>query len=125
MIMVLQAFCENAMEFVWIKKLICFDVLILLRTVCENAMEFVRIKILICFYILISLQAFCENAMEFQSRDPRNVIAVHCKGGKGRTGVMVLVIVLALFLVQLQAANNAHHGFVREARAVPATWYCY
>ena len=38
---------------------------------------------------LKQIMAFCHNALEFQAKDPENVIAVHCKGGKGRTGVMV------------------------------------
>ncbi|XP_033742878.1 phosphatidylinositol 3,4,5-trisphosphate 3-phosphatase TPTE2-like [Pecten maximus] len=32
---------------------------------------------------------FCDNAREFMSEDPQNVIAIHCKGGKGRTGTMI------------------------------------
>ncbi|XP_069129758.1 phosphatidylinositol 3,4,5-trisphosphate 3-phosphatase TPTE2-like [Argopecten irradians] len=32
---------------------------------------------------------FCANAREFMSADPQNVIAIHCKGGKGRTGTMI------------------------------------
>ena len=31
---------------------------------------------------------FCKSAEEYLSADPRNVIIVHCKGGKGRTGMM-------------------------------------
>jgi len=32
---------------------------------------------------------FCEQAHTFLQQDPTNVIAVHCKGGKGRTGTMI------------------------------------
>eukprot|EP01060_Flectonema_neradi_P016426 TRINITY_DN23010_c0_g1_i1.p1 TRINITY_DN23010_c0_g1~~TRINITY_DN23010_c0_g1_i1.p1 ORF type:complete len:630 (+),score=65.45 TRINITY_DN23010_c0_g1_i1:48-1937(+) len=31
---------------------------------------------------------FCKSAEEYLAADPRNVIIVHCKGGKGRTGMM-------------------------------------
>lgn len=32
---------------------------------------------------------FCEDVYGWMAEDPSNVIAVHCKGGKGRTGMMV------------------------------------
>ena len=34
---------------------------------------------------------FCENAREFMAADRGNVIAIHCKGGKGRTGTIICV----------------------------------
>ena len=34
---------------------------------------------------------FCDNAQKFMSEDRRNVIAIHCKGGKGRTGTIICV----------------------------------
>ena len=32
---------------------------------------------------------FTANAREWMSADKQNVIAIHCKGGKGRTGTMI------------------------------------
>lgn len=32
---------------------------------------------------------FCLSVKDWMEKDPENVIAVHCKGGKGRTGTMV------------------------------------
>ena len=35
------------------------------------------------------LVAFCEDCNRFLSLHPANVVAVHCKSGKGRTGLMI------------------------------------
>lgn len=38
---------------------------------------------------LSAMSSFCENVREWMAVDKRNVIAVHCKGGKGRTGTII------------------------------------
>jgi len=37
---------------------------------------------------------FCEEAQKWTMKDTRNVIAIHCKGGKGRSGVMIAAFIL-------------------------------
>jgi PTEN phosphatase family protein len=37
---------------------------------------------------------FAKNVREWMSADPHNIIAVHCKGGKGRTGTMICIWLL-------------------------------
>lgn len=38
--------------------------------------------------------SFCEDAFEFLESSPNNIVAVHCKAGKGRTGVMIVSLLL-------------------------------
>jgi len=48
------------------------------------------------------LQEFCLDAQKWLDTDPENVIAVHCKAGKGRTGTM-----LSAFLVYCGRCKSA------------------
>jgi phosphatidylinositol-3,4,5-trisphosphate 3-phosphatase/dual-specificity protein phosphatase PTEN len=43
--------------------------------------------------------AFCKDAEEWLNADPENVIAVHCKAGKGRTGLMVSSLLMHIGVV--------------------------
>ncbi|XP_030246427.1 phosphatidylinositol 3,4,5-trisphosphate 3-phosphatase and dual-specificity protein phosphatase PTEN-like [Drosophila navojoa] len=35
---------------------------------------------------IVLMQRFCQDVESWLNRDPLNVVAVHCKAGKGRTG---------------------------------------
>jgi len=43
---------------------------------------------------LICVQPFCESARQWLEADPKNVVAVHCKAGKGRTGMMLAALMV-------------------------------
>ncbi|XP_048196567.1 phosphatidylinositol 3,4,5-trisphosphate 3-phosphatase TPTE2-like [Perognathus longimembris pacificus] len=40
--------------------------------------------------------SFSKEVIAWLSKDPQNTIAIHCKGGKGRTGTMICVCLLAM-----------------------------
>lgn len=37
---------------------------------------------------------FIQEAQMFLDADPANVIAIHCKGGKGRTGTLICMLLI-------------------------------
>ena len=40
------------------------------------------------------MEAFCMDAVAWLSADPKHIVAVHCKAGKGRTGVMISCLIM-------------------------------
>lgn len=53
------------------------------------------------------LRALCHDAATWLEADPQNVVAIHCKAGKGRTGTAVAALLLYMHLVQ--DADEAIH----------------
>jgi hypothetical protein len=47
-----------------------------------------------CPPLLVELIQFCREASKWLSRDNTHIVNVHCKGGKGRTGVMIAALLL-------------------------------
>jgi hypothetical protein len=50
-------------------------------------------------------QAFCAEASAWLAAHPENVVVVHCKAGKGRTGLMLCCLMLHLHLAAPELAN--------------------
>ena len=46
---------------------------------------------LLCSVPVSDIIKFANDVTRWMDADDRNVIAVHCKGGKGRTGMMICV----------------------------------
>jgi len=57
------------------------------------------------------IHEFCQDAQQWLQADPHNVIAVHCKAGKGRSGTMICAL-----LVFANAVPSAYQAL---------TWYEY
>ncbi|KAK4474836.1 hypothetical protein MN116_001951 [Schistosoma mekongi] len=54
--------------------------------------------------------ALCEDVNEFLNQDPKNVVAINCKAGKGRTGVMVCACLLRLHDVMTAEESLKFYG---------------
>ncbi|CAO3634113.1 unnamed protein product [Cunninghamella blakesleeana] len=50
--------------------------------------------------LLSMVHEFCQDAGKWLKSDPRNVVVIHCKAGKGRTGVMISDLLLYLHQVK-------------------------
>lgn len=55
----------------------------------------------------------CEEVQEWISQDPSNVVAIHCKAGKGRTGIMICCYLLYSGLFQNSYDAMRYYGFMR------------
>uniref|UniRef100_A0A8C3VUF4 Phosphatidylinositol-3,4,5-trisphosphate 3-phosphatase n=1 Tax=Catagonus wagneri TaxID=51154 RepID=A0A8C3VUF4_9CETA len=59
---------------------------------------------------LREMVAFSKEAEEWMAQDEDNVIAVHCKGGKGRTGTMICAYLLASGIFTTAEASLYYFG---------------
>lgn len=61
---------------------------------------------------------FVAKAQAFLNEDPENVVAVHCKGGKGRTGTMICMLLIHNGLFESAQASLEYFGNVRTDKTV-------
>ena len=63
----------------------------------------------------VYINDFCRDVERFLAKTPDNVVAIHCKAGKGRTGVMI-----CCYLIYSQACKTAleaqlYYGAIRTS----------
>lgn len=54
---------------------------------------------------LLLVQHFCADAADWLAQHPHNVVVVHCKAGKGRTGLMICCLLMYLYKNAPELAN--------------------
>ncbi|PIO65734.1 hypothetical protein TELCIR_12577, partial [Teladorsagia circumcincta] len=59
------------------------------------------------------MEPFCKEVNEYLKADPRNVVAVHCKAGKGRTGVMICAYLVSINFYNLPRQVMDYYSIVR------------
>jgi phosphatidylinositol-3,4,5-trisphosphate 3-phosphatase/dual-specificity protein phosphatase PTEN len=64
---------------------------------------------------------FCADVDAWLAADPENVVAVHCKAGKGRTGLLISAYLLHCGLRTTAEAALRWFGFKRTANGQGVT----
>ena len=59
------------------------------------------------------IHPFCVDAKKFLELDPENVVAIHCKAGKGRTGTFISCLLLYLNIFDNAADCLKYYGMMR------------
>ena len=59
------------------------------------------------------IRPFCEDAKQFLDEDPKNVVAIHCLAGKGRTGTLISCLLLYLGELDTAADCLKYYGLMR------------
>ena len=59
------------------------------------------------------IRPFCEDAKKFLDEDEQNVVAIHCKAGKGRTGTLICCLLLYLKFFETAEESLLYYGLMR------------
>ena len=59
------------------------------------------------------MRPFCEDAKKFLDEDEKNVIGVHCKAGKGRTGTLICCLLLYMKVFNTVDECLQYYGMMR------------
>jgi phosphatidylinositol-3,4,5-trisphosphate 3-phosphatase and dual-specificity protein phosphatase PTEN len=71
------------------------------------------------------LAPFCRSVEKYLDEDERNVVAIHCKAGKGRTGLMICVLLVHLYKMTPQEALDlfaVKRTQNRKGVTIPSQW---
>ena len=61
----------------------------------------------------MTLVEFCEDLHKFLEANPLNVAGIHCKAGKGRTGVMISCYLVYSNFVKSAREALVYYGKIR------------
>jgi phosphatidylinositol-3,4,5-trisphosphate 3-phosphatase/dual-specificity protein phosphatase PTEN len=67
------------------------------------------------------MDRFCDDVADWLRQDEHNVVAIHCKAGKGRTGVMICAFLMYAQIVPNAAAALLMYGSKRTSDAKGVT----
>lgn len=56
---------------------------------------------------------FCDDVEKFLAANPKGVVGIHCKAGKGRTGVMICCYLLYCKFVKTALESLVYYGTIR------------
>jgi len=59
------------------------------------------------------IKPFCEDAKKFLDEDEKNVVAIHCKAGKGRTGTFICCLLLYMEYFETAEECLLYYGLMR------------
>ena len=59
------------------------------------------------------MEYFCQDVGAFLTADPANIVAIHCKAGKGRTGLMIAVFMLYAGVWENPEQALSYYAFAR------------
>jgi phosphatidylinositol-3,4,5-trisphosphate 3-phosphatase/dual-specificity protein phosphatase PTEN len=59
------------------------------------------------------IRPFCEDAKKFLDEDEKNVVSIHCKAGKGRTGTFICCLLLYLNFFETAEECLLYYGLMR------------
>eukprot|EP00455_Lapot_gusevi_P002810 TRINITY_DN1115_c0_g1_i3.p1 TRINITY_DN1115_c0_g1~~TRINITY_DN1115_c0_g1_i3.p1 ORF type:complete len:874 (+),score=260.49 TRINITY_DN1115_c0_g1_i3:115-2736(+) len=59
------------------------------------------------------MEFFCEDVANYLNESPENIVAIHCKAGKGRTGLMIAVFLLYAGVWHTSEEALSYYAFAR------------